>query len=134
VLCYNILAESYASPERAMNCPLWALNWEYRKHRILAELLFYDPDILCLQVLTHTITQSHTITLSHTTHTLSRNCNTFMHFFRVDLLKACVCVFVCGCCCVFRKWRVNNIKRTLNLNCKHEDTEVFFDPNHEPVR
>jgi CCR4-NOT transcription complex subunit 6 len=49
VLCYNILAESYAPPERMTYCPLWALNWEYRKHRILAELLYYNPDILCLQ-------------------------------------------------------------------------------------
>jgi mRNA deadenylase 3'-5' endonuclease subunit Ccr4 len=50
VLCYNILAESYAPPDRVIYCPLWALNWEYRKRRILAELLFYDADILCLQV------------------------------------------------------------------------------------
>ena len=49
VLCYNVLAESYALPERINYCPLWALQWEHRKHRFLKELTTYDPDIICLQ-------------------------------------------------------------------------------------
>jgi len=49
VFCYNILAESYAMPERCSYCPVWALSWEYRKLRLLQELFYYDPDVLCLQ-------------------------------------------------------------------------------------
>jgi len=49
VFCYNVLAESYAQPDRINYCPSWALNWEYRKHRILKEIVFYEPDIICLQ-------------------------------------------------------------------------------------
>jgi CCR4-NOT transcription complex subunit 6 len=49
VLCYNVLAESYALPDRINYCPIWALQWEYRKHRLLKEISAYDPDIMCLQ-------------------------------------------------------------------------------------
>jgi CCR4-NOT transcription complex subunit 6 len=49
VLCYNVLAESYALPDRINYCPVWALQWEYRKHRLLKEITSYDPDIMCLQ-------------------------------------------------------------------------------------
>lgn len=27
IFCYNILAESYATPERHGYCPAWALSW-----------------------------------------------------------------------------------------------------------
>lgn len=49
ILCYNILAENYAMSERINYCPQWALQWDYRKHRILKEVSLYDPDIMCLQ-------------------------------------------------------------------------------------
>eukprot|EP01122_Echinamoeba_exundans_P013077 TRINITY_DN5647_c0_g1_i1.p1 TRINITY_DN5647_c0_g1~~TRINITY_DN5647_c0_g1_i1.p1 ORF type:complete len:488 (-),score=73.58 TRINITY_DN5647_c0_g1_i1:894-2357(-) len=49
ILCYNILAENYAMSERINYCPQWALQWDYRKHRILKEVTLYDPDIMCLQ-------------------------------------------------------------------------------------
>eukprot|EP01127_Copromyxa_protea_P013202 TRINITY_DN3529_c0_g1_i1.p1 TRINITY_DN3529_c0_g1~~TRINITY_DN3529_c0_g1_i1.p1 ORF type:complete len:901 (+),score=138.88 TRINITY_DN3529_c0_g1_i1:76-2703(+) len=49
VLCYNVLAESYTTAERFNYCQSWALPWEYRKHRILKDILQYDPDIVCLQ-------------------------------------------------------------------------------------
>lgn len=35
VLCYNVLAESYAMNDRINYCPSWALVWDYRKQRIL---------------------------------------------------------------------------------------------------
>jgi CCR4-NOT transcription complex subunit 6 len=44
------LAEAYATPERHGYCPSWALKWnEYRKPRVLKELLEYSSDIICLQ-------------------------------------------------------------------------------------
>lgn len=50
VLCYNVLAESYALSERINYCPSWALAWEYRKHRILKEIASY---VRFLDVLFH---------------------------------------------------------------------------------
>jgi len=49
VFCYNILAEKYATPEGHVCTPSWALEWSYRKERILGELLKSNADILCLQ-------------------------------------------------------------------------------------
>eukprot|EP01127_Copromyxa_protea_P013814 TRINITY_DN3747_c0_g1_i1.p1 TRINITY_DN3747_c0_g1~~TRINITY_DN3747_c0_g1_i1.p1 ORF type:complete len:526 (+),score=86.19 TRINITY_DN3747_c0_g1_i1:72-1580(+) len=49
VLCYNVLAESYTTAERFNYCQSWALPWEYRKHRILKDILQCEPDIVCLQ-------------------------------------------------------------------------------------
>mmetsp|Transcript_17936 Transcript_17936/g.25013 ORF Transcript_17936/g.25013 Transcript_17936/m.25013 type:complete len:647 (-) Transcript_17936:103-2043(-) len=49
VFSYNVLAESYATIDRYFYCPSWALDWNYRKQRILQEMLAYDCDILCLQ-------------------------------------------------------------------------------------
>ncbi|KAL6071665.1 Glucose-repressible alcohol dehydrogenase transcriptional effector [Balamuthia mandrillaris] len=49
VLCYNILAEKYAVPELLGYCPKHFLNNEYRKNRILQEVLSYDCDFLALQ-------------------------------------------------------------------------------------
>jgi hypothetical protein len=32
------------------NCQRWMLNWSYRRQNLLAELVGYNADILCLQV------------------------------------------------------------------------------------
>jgi len=50
IFCYNILAEAYATPERHGYCPAWALKWnEYRKPRVIKELLEHNSDVICLQ-------------------------------------------------------------------------------------
>mmetsp|Transcript_24405 Transcript_24405/g.61203 ORF Transcript_24405/g.61203 Transcript_24405/m.61203 type:complete len:695 (-) Transcript_24405:149-2233(-) len=49
VFCYNVLAETYATQDRHPYCPSWALNWNYRKQKVLKEILNCDPDICCLQ-------------------------------------------------------------------------------------
>lgn len=49
VVDYNILAQCYATKQMYPYTPIWALQWEYRKHRILAELVSYNADIICLQ-------------------------------------------------------------------------------------
>lgn len=49
VVCYNVLAECYATPERHPYTPSWALLWEYRKVRILAQLVYLSADVICLQ-------------------------------------------------------------------------------------
>lgn len=48
-MTYNILASTYATNDAYSYCPAWALDWDYRKHVILRELLSYDCDILTLQ-------------------------------------------------------------------------------------
>lgn len=35
VMSYNILAESYATAQIYPYCPSWALQWEYRKDKVL---------------------------------------------------------------------------------------------------
>jgi len=49
VLTYNVLAESYATQDRHMYTPCWALSWDYRSQRVLAQLQQSDADIMCLQ-------------------------------------------------------------------------------------
>jgi CCR4-NOT transcription complex subunit 6 len=49
VFTYNMLAQEYAVPDRYTYCPVWALEWNYRKIRILKEMMSYDAEILCLQ-------------------------------------------------------------------------------------
>ena len=49
VVCYNVLAELYATAERHPYTPTWALAWSYRKMRLLQELAYLDSDIICLQ-------------------------------------------------------------------------------------
>ncbi|POO03985.1 Endonuclease/exonuclease/phosphatase [Trema orientale] len=49
VLSYNILADMYASMGRHSYCPTWALVWEYRRKKLLHEIIQYDADIICLQ-------------------------------------------------------------------------------------
>jgi CCR4-NOT transcription complex subunit 6 len=49
VLCYNVLAELYATVERHGYCPMWALAWSYRKMRIISEIIGLSADVICLQ-------------------------------------------------------------------------------------
>jgi len=49
VLSYNILAESYAAPDRYPYCPSWALDWNYRKQGIIKEILAHNCEVVCLQ-------------------------------------------------------------------------------------
>jgi CCR4-NOT transcription complex subunit 6 len=49
VLCYNVLAELYATAERHGYCPMWALAWSYRKMRIMGEIINMSADLICLQ-------------------------------------------------------------------------------------
>ncbi|EXB97553.1 hypothetical protein L484_003397 [Morus notabilis] len=49
VLSYNVLAAVFASRERYSYCPTWALVWEYRRQKLLNEIIEYDADIICLQ-------------------------------------------------------------------------------------
>jgi CCR4-NOT transcription complex subunit 6 len=50
-MCYNILSNKFATSQMYFYCPIWALEWNYRKVRILSEIKRLDPDILCLQEL-----------------------------------------------------------------------------------
>jgi len=49
VMCYNVLAEIYATGYMYPYCPLWALQWQYRSQRLLREILTYKAEIICLQ-------------------------------------------------------------------------------------
>jgi len=49
VMTYNILADLYTNNTIFPYCPLYALNWNYRKHNLLREILTYRADIICLQ-------------------------------------------------------------------------------------
>lgn len=49
VATYNTLAEIYATGQQYPYCDFWALNWEYRFHNIMREILDASPDVLCLQ-------------------------------------------------------------------------------------
>lgn len=53
LLCYNILCEKAATPQMYGYTPSWALAWTYRKELILTEIMNYDADFLCLQVLNY---------------------------------------------------------------------------------
>eukprot|EP01130_Rhizamoeba_saxonica_P015525 TRINITY_DN6995_c0_g1_i1.p1 TRINITY_DN6995_c0_g1~~TRINITY_DN6995_c0_g1_i1.p1 ORF type:complete len:501 (+),score=94.86 TRINITY_DN6995_c0_g1_i1:245-1747(+) len=53
VISYNVLAESYVDVDRIQYCPSWALPWDYRKKRILNEILYYKADVICLQEVEH---------------------------------------------------------------------------------
>jgi CCR4-NOT transcription complex subunit 6 len=50
VLTYNILAEIYATRQMYPYCPVWALNWSFRREILQRELQAYNADIICLQV------------------------------------------------------------------------------------
>src|SRR5699024_1423620 len=49
VMTWNVLADIYATTEAYPYSPPYVLAWNYRRGRILAELLAYNPDIICLQ-------------------------------------------------------------------------------------
>ncbi|KFD47315.1 hypothetical protein M513_11825 [Trichuris suis] len=49
VMCYNVLCDKYASPIVYSYCPLWALNWSYRRRAILQEMIGHKPDVISLQ-------------------------------------------------------------------------------------
>ncbi|KAH8119438.1 glucose-repressible alcohol dehydrogenase transcriptional effector [Phellopilus nigrolimitatus] len=49
VLCYNILCDKYATERLYGYTPNWALQWDYRKGNILAEVIGYNTDFVCLQ-------------------------------------------------------------------------------------
>jgi CCR4-NOT transcription complex subunit 6 len=49
VMTYNVLAESYGTPECYAYTPSWALEWDYRKQRILEEITLCNADVICLQ-------------------------------------------------------------------------------------
>jgi len=53
VVQYNVLADIYTSKDRYYYCPSWALDWNYRKWKLLMEMLEYNPDVLCLQEVDH---------------------------------------------------------------------------------
>lgn len=50
VMSYNILSDKYATPQQYGYTPSWALDWGYRRSRILSEIIDHNPDIICLQV------------------------------------------------------------------------------------
>ncbi|XP_022657037.1 nocturnin-like isoform X2 [Varroa jacobsoni] len=53
VMQWNILAQSLAEKSDKFICPDEALNWNYRRWRILEEVLTYGADIICLQEVDH---------------------------------------------------------------------------------
>ncbi|KAH9920125.1 Endonuclease/exonuclease/phosphatase [Fomitopsis serialis] len=48
-LCYNILCDRFATERIYGYTPSWALEWDYRKELILAEILSHESDFVCLQ-------------------------------------------------------------------------------------
>lgn len=49
LLSYNILCGSLAYDFSYPHCPNWALAWEYRRQKLLHEIMEYNADIICLQ-------------------------------------------------------------------------------------
>lgn len=49
LVCYNILCQSYARSAYFPYCNPKVVRWQYRRGRMLDELLCYGADILCLQ-------------------------------------------------------------------------------------
>ena len=49
VMTYNILCPSMATVDMYMTTPDSALDWNYRRERIIHEIEMYNPDIVCLQ-------------------------------------------------------------------------------------
>ena len=46
---YNMLADIYCRPELYYKCPLWALEWSYRKDRLLRQVEARNRDVFCFQ-------------------------------------------------------------------------------------
>lgn len=49
VMCYNVLCDKYCTRQQYGYCPVWALNWEYRKKGILDDIRNLNGDIISLQ-------------------------------------------------------------------------------------
>lgn len=49
VVTYNLLADLYTNTSDMFSCQKWMLSWSYRRQNLLAELVAYNADILCLQ-------------------------------------------------------------------------------------
>lgn len=49
LMTYNILAEIYATQQVYPYCPMWCLNWNYRRQLIMREIRHANADVLCLQ-------------------------------------------------------------------------------------
>lgn len=49
VITYNILADSYVNKKMFNTSPVFALQWTFRRHHILAQLLAHQTDVVCLQ-------------------------------------------------------------------------------------
>eukprot|EP01135_Chromosphaera_perkinsii_P012169 Nk52_evm7s2604 gene=Nk52_evmTU7s2604 len=49
VFSYNILCDKYATTQMYGYTPTWALDWEYRRQRIIREIIAYGGDIVALQ-------------------------------------------------------------------------------------
>lgn len=49
ITSYNMLADVYCQPDLYTNCPLWALEWGYRRDRLMHQLSSRNSDFFCLQ-------------------------------------------------------------------------------------
>lgn len=49
ITSYNMLADIYCRPELYTQCPLWALEWSYRRDRLFKQVEARNSDIFCLQ-------------------------------------------------------------------------------------
>lgn len=49
VMTYNVLADKWASSDKHKACPNDALKWEYRREKLVSEIISYNADIICLQ-------------------------------------------------------------------------------------
>ncbi|ODV80946.1 uncharacterized protein CANTADRAFT_20499 [Suhomyces tanzawaensis NRRL Y-17324] len=49
MVSYNTLCQHYATPKMYKFTPSWALEWEYRRNTLQAEILGFGSDILCMQ-------------------------------------------------------------------------------------
>ena len=48
-VCYNVLAQIYATRQVYPYTSIWALSWEYRKTLLLRDILSHHADVICLQ-------------------------------------------------------------------------------------
>ena len=49
-LCVHLLRGDWVQAEQFSYCQPWMLAWGYRKQNLVAELVSYNADIMCLQV------------------------------------------------------------------------------------
>ena len=48
-VCYNVLAQIYATRQVYPYTTIWALSWEYRRNLLLREIISHNADVICLQ-------------------------------------------------------------------------------------